>query len=138
MVHIRRGDYQDLPNYGILSGEYFTNSISNLCKRGLITSNVCWIFSDDIESVKSEFSKLDIPGFIFDFIVEPEGVDAAEVLKLMTYGQGNIISNSTFSWWAAFLNGDGAVVAPSVWMKNPPELMEILPKNWVIEESVWK
>jgi hypothetical protein len=45
----------------------------------------------------------------------------------------NIIANSTFSWWGAWLNkhNNKAVIYPSFWFKNGPDSSQIGGENWI-------
>lgn len=106
-VHIRRTDYL---NYGkrdiSLPIEYFKkrlNSITNL------ESYKVFFLSDDISYVKSTFPEQ--PNFIFsenNEIIDFQIVQNADIA---------IISNSSFSWWAAYLGKkDSLVMAPKNWL----------------------
>jgi len=106
-IHIRRGDYLKSPNHHPTQNmNYYMKAIKSMPK-----DSVFLIFSDDIEWCKSNFP--DVPEK-FKFI---EGNKDYEDLYLMAHCNNNIICNSTFSWWAAWLNNnvDKIVVAPTLW-----------------------
>jgi hypothetical protein len=136
MIHVRRGDYAKPENidFGILNSAYFACGVRQIQKALGTTENPIWVFSDDINSVRKEFSSA-LPNA--QFIVPPTGTDAAESLMLMTHGAGNVISNSTFSWWSAILSEDAVVVAPTKWFKNMPDPEALLPSHWLRQESSW-
>ena len=120
-VHIRRGDYLNLQDYhGICSIEYFKKAIE------IIGGSKFIFLSDDMDWVKQNFIGDD---FIFsDF--KDEILD----FTLMTKCHNNIISNSSFSWWGAYLNKNynKLVIAPSKWFgpNGPKDTQDILPKEW--------
>lgn len=106
-IHVRRGDYLKFPDHHpTQSMNYYMKAIKKMPK-----DSVFLIFSDDIEWCKQNFP--DMPEK-FRFI---EGNKDYEDLYLMSHCKNNIICNSTFSWWGAWLNGnsDKTVVAPSKW-----------------------
>lgn len=106
-IHVRRGDYLNLPNHHpTQSMNYYMKAIKKMPK-----DSVFLIFSDDIEWCKSNFPNLPEK---FKFI---EGNKDYEDLYLMSACKNNIICNSTFSWWGAWLNknSEKTVVAPNLW-----------------------
>lgn len=136
MVHIRRGDYAkpENSNFGMLAVEYYLDSLERLKNMGLGGSPI-WIFSDELESVAKEFGeRLGSAQFIYP---APEA-SAEETMLLMSKGVANIISNSTFSWWAAMLGAPRFVIAPETWFKDMADPKDLIPPNWLRQESVWK
>jgi len=106
-IHVRRGDYLKSPNHHpTQSMNYYMKAIKKMPK-----DSVFLIFSDDIEWCKSNFP--DLPEK-FKFI---EGNKDYEDLYLMSHCKNNIICNSSFSWWGAWLNRnlEKTVIAPSLW-----------------------
>ena len=127
IVHIRLGDYLKEKSFGVPSKEYFAkalNALWNKEKHGKI-----WLFSDRpteaMEMFPHEFSS-------YVRLVEGAEMTSAENLQLMRHGHGYVISNSTFSWWGAFLtfNKDAKVVAPFPWFTNIREPLDLLPPQW--------
>lgn len=101
-LHVRRGDYLKYPEvYPILGVDYYTKALEHIGK----VDNIL-VFSDDIEWCKDNFSKK----FIF-----VENISDWESLYLMSLCSYNIIANSSFSWWGAYLNPKDIVVAPKNW-----------------------
>jgi hypothetical protein len=106
-IHVRRGDYLKSPDYHPTQNmNYYMKAIKKIPKDSIFL-----IFSDDIQWCKENFP--DLPEkFIFI-----EGNKDYEDLFMMSHCKNNIICNSTFSWWAAWLNNnkEKIVIAPSVW-----------------------
>lgn len=104
-VHIRRTDYLKHQNiYYKLDLSWYENAFK------IFNDNNFLIFSDDIQWCKNNFKKSNI---IFSELKNP-----AEDLYAMTLGNGLIIANSTFSWWAAYLSNNIEIVYPKAWMKT--------------------
>lgn len=119
-VHVRRGDYvtDSGANYlmGVLPIEYYHNAINYIQKK--VSNPSFYFFSDDLDWVKKNI-KTNAPAYFVD-----GNVDYAD-LDLMRHCNHNIIANSTFSWWGAFLN------------RNPNKIV-IAPKQWSPREDVNK
>jgi hypothetical protein len=86
------------------------------------------VLSNDLEWAKDNI-KFD-EGVYVDWNT---GSDSYRDMQLMTHCNSNIIANSSFSWWGAWLNNheDKIVVAPSVWL-NGVETPDIYANNWII------
>lgn len=130
-VHIRRGDYVkqgwDLPL------KYYKLAIKRIdCAED---SSHLFFFSDEIEWVKKNIRCILPDSFSLenvDYIDNNSNHDAHEDLRLMRSCTHNIISNSTFSWWGAWLNRNDqkTVLAPAYWLRNRVEDLDIIPKRW--------
>ncbi|MBD8348141.1 alpha-1,2-fucosyltransferase [Dysgonomonas sp. HGC4] len=112
-VHIRRGDYSSSNLFCILDQAYYLEAISKV--RECIDNPIFYIFSDDIDFVKKSFQNENVR--IIDI---NHGSDSYMDLYLMSQCQHNIIANSTFSWWAAYLNAnlDKMIIAPQKWYQE--------------------
>lgn len=115
-VHIRRGDYlspQFAPIYGgICTDEYYQSAMDYLRER--LGNCTFYLFTNDREWGKS-MEKDDLK------LVDCADAQQAYVdLALMSVCKHNIIANSSFSWWGAWLNSnpDKLVVAPSRWLNH--------------------
>lgn len=111
-LHIRRTDYLSLSNYYyILDESYYNKALSYFNKDIKIA-----IFSDDIEWCKSNIKNKNIY-----FIEESPIVD----LRIMSICENNIIANSTFSFWGAYLNENKKkkVICPRNWFKEEYSLL---------------
>ena len=133
-VHIRRGDYLSKKIFEkdiTLPINYYKNSIDYIKKK--IPNPNFFIFSDDIMWVKNVFKK-ELP---FIYIVDNSKYKNSPKIDffLMSICKHNIIANSTYSWWAAWLNKNKSkiIIAPKDWkdksliLKNKIQI----PKSWV-------
>ena len=131
-IHIRRGDYISDKSansvHGTCESAYFINALSHLEKSHLLSSaSVLFVFSDDIEWCQDNLSFGYQTVFVKGNSARPE-VD----IHLMSKCKHQIISNSTFSWWGAWLNTNPnkCVVAPLQWFKKSHDSNDIVPEKW--------
>jgi hypothetical protein len=123
-IHVRRGDVardaKTNPYYGICTPEYYTKAIN--CVRAKYPNLRFFVFSDDIDWVKQN---IPLPRTDSEtvFVSRPEITDYEELI-LMSQCSHNIIANSSFSWWAAWLN------------QNPHKTV-IAPKEWITKHKNW-
>ena len=126
-VHVRRGDYINNDNFqGICDEVYYHNSIdviSNQYKNAIFV-----VFSDDIEWCKNIFNN----NKKFIFVDWNKGSDSYFDMQLMSQCKHNIIANSTFSWWGAWLNSNPykTVIMPKKW-DNTQEKNNLIGNNWI-------
>lgn len=131
-IHVRRGDMANDINvkiHGVCSVEYYNNAIEYL-KNKLGEVNY-FIFSDDFEWCRSN---LKIDNAIF--VESDEHRIAHEDIYLMSLCDHNIIANSTFSWWGAWLNDNVSQIsiAPMEWFKDKKyqkQSQDIVPNGWI-------
>ena len=132
-VHIRRGDYANNPNtlkyHGTCSIEYYMRATKYLADK--IGTPHFFIFSDDPTWVKENI-KLAFPTTYVDHNKADKNY---EDLILMSTCKHNIIANSSFSWWGAWLNTnpDKIVVAPEKWFnstKAGTQTHDLIPETW--------
>lgn len=125
-LHVRRGDYvQDSHTnsvHGICDLDYYKRAIQYIL--GKVDNPIFFIFSDDIVWCKENFD------FLENKIFVDKTKSAIEDLELMKNCKHNIIANSTFSWWGAWLNenDDKIVVGPKIWWSSR------LDKNLALDE----
>jgi hypothetical protein len=130
-VHIRRGDFDKDPattNYhGTLDIGYYNAAIEMIISR--IPNVTFYFFSDNINWVKENFS---IPHAVF--VSGNITKNHIEDLYMMSQCRHNIIANSSFSWWGAWLNDNPGkiVIAPKKWFdKGPKDTQDLLPEKWI-------
>ena len=124
-IHVRRGDYFKHPEIGILDISYYIDAVKYINKK--IKNPIFYIFSNDIEWCKLNFDFIDNKVFICDTKTEIDD------MTLMKNCKHNIVANSSFSWWSAWLNEYKMkiVVAPKKWMVINPNNYKWSPSNWV-------
>ncbi len=133
-IHIRRGDLVTSALYsktiGVLDLDYYNKGIEAIKSR--ISDPVFYVFSDDTEWCKKEL-KLSVP---FEVIGEDlSGTHASGHMYLLSACKHQIISNSTFAWWAAWLNTSmkKTVIGPKNWYRDEKLANEVLfPKDWIV------
>ena len=129
-LHVRRGDYlkdkKTIDRHGLCSQSYYQSAI-NLVLAEKPTAEF-FVFSDDAKWVRAH---LQLP--LQCTYVSANNITAEEDLVLMSGCKHQIIANSTFSWWGAWLNNnsDKIVVCPTPWFDdNSISTQDLLPTNW--------
>jgi hypothetical protein len=109
-VHVRRTDYLTDDRYGFIGMEYYRRSFNSIAEK--ISNPYFIIFSDDIDWCKKNFTDLH-PSIIFH--EEKNYKEDFHELLIMSYCKHQIIANSSFSWWAAWLNcnNNKIIIRPS-------------------------
>ena len=137
-VHIRRGDYMNLQeSFGVLSSDYYNSAINFTLENSSTQYSRILVFSDDIVLAKQLFSKLEL-SLPVQFSESPKD-SPEETLLLMSQSDALVISNSSFSWWAAQLgNKNKFVVRPSKWFRGMLDPEDLFPPEWHTQESRWE
>jgi hypothetical protein len=130
-IHIRRGDYENSVFELLSLEEYYLKAIETIKKD--IESPVFYFFTNDIEWVEKNFNLLNINKKI---ITINTGKQSYMDLILMSNCKHNIIANSSFSWWGAWLNQNAnkIVIAPKKWFKTGQYVettYDLIPKSWL-------
>lgn len=128
VIHMRFGDYRLENSFGLLTPEYYQESIRELWKSNVYKT--AWVFSDEIDEARKYLQGLDIKEIRY---IANVADSSAQTLEAMRLGKGYVIGNSSFSWWAARLsrNPGAKVIAPSPWFIGQKEPEELIPPNWV-------
>ena len=124
-IHVRRGDYIKDGIYYLLDRKYYNKAINYINKR--VSNPQFFVFSDDVTYAKKMFSEYKD----FNYVTNEKNKDY-EDMYLMSCCKHNIIANSSFSFWGAYLGvyKKKIVVAPNKicsWSKNG-----IYCNNWYI------
>ena len=128
-VHVRRGDYLKLKNiYNVLEMDYYNNAFNQFKDCNFV------VFSEDITWCKENFKNNNV--YFIENINTSIPSDVME-MYLMSLCDHNIIANSSFSWWGAWLNNNISkkVIAPLIWysdidMNNMNR--DIYCPNWIL------
>ncbi len=128
-IHIRCGDYLKKRRAEVVGSvctlDYYNAAIDVIESK--VKSPAYFIFSDDIKWARENL-KLDSAVYV-DFNA---GTYSFRDMQLMSLCKHNIIANSSFSWWGAWLNSNDQkiVVAPDIWFRNI-NMPDILPEDWI-------
>ncbi len=131
-VHVRRSDYVTNKIYfeglGALDKRYYDAAIAMIKSR--VDNLHFFVFSEDIDWCKANIQEANIT-----YVTQDNSSRSAEFdMHLMSLCKHQVISNSTFAWWGAWLSetSDSIIVAPGNWAKtdpfNPPY---IIPERWM-------
>lgn len=130
-VHVRRGDYvtNEKTNkyHGVCSVDYYKEAINIINKQ--IKNPWFVVFSNDLNWCKKH---LTVPKNSL-FISHNTKKNSFEDMRLMSLCKHNIIANSSFSWWGAWLNrnNDKIIIAPKKWFRGIKiSEVDIIPSNW--------
>lgn len=123
-LHVRRGDYLNLQDYHpTQTVDYYNNAYDfiNDLNIGVV------VVSNDINWCKENIK--------FDNITYIEGETNIVDLRIMSLCKHNIIANSSFSWWGAWLNNNKTkkVISPKKWFGSAVNLYDgdIVPEKWI-------
>jgi hypothetical protein len=129
-IHVRRGDYltdeTTLELAGIADLSYYQQAVS-LLRSGMKDPSY-YVFTDDPEWVRNNFEI----GVHFELVTANGQEKGFEDLRLLSSCKHQVISNSSFGWWGAWLNDNPGktVIAPRVWRKSGPDMYK--PENWIV------
>lgn len=129
-LHVRRGDYLLAENVGSLGNicdkRYYQKAMDVINEK--VENPVFYVFSDDI---KWTIDNIPLPGNAV-FVDWNRRQDSWQDMFLMSSCKHNIIANSSFSWWGAWLNNNEnkSVIAPALWIRNTPA-PNVAPSSWI-------
>ncbi|HUC80441.1 MAG TPA: alpha-1,2-fucosyltransferase [Flavisolibacter sp.] len=128
-VNIRRGDFVTNPTHNICGLDYYAAAEKTMLEKG--SDFHFYVFSDDVEWCKENL-QFSVPTTFVTH--EYKGNKFQDYFRLMSSCQHFIIPNSSFAWWATYLNTkqDKIVIAPSRWLNMPGFTTDdILPASWM-------
>lgn len=134
-VHIRRGDYITnsgaATNFVTCDKAYYENAIDYTLRT--VSNPEFFVFSEDFEWIKENLNFGNHPVTFIDW---NKGKDSYIDMQLMSLCKHNIIANSSFSWWGAWLNANTGkmVIAPDKWFQDEKKnalLDQFYPEGWI-------
>lgn len=126
-IHIRRGDYINAKSFvGICELDYYKKAISKI--NSTVKNPYFFIFSNDIEWCVHHLKEV-LNTDQIKFINHNIGKESFWDMYLMSICKNMIIANSTFSWWAAYINQNANVISPKKWVNRDYET-EIHLDSW--------
>jgi hypothetical protein len=132
-LHIRRGDYLSGKNAhmhgNICTGTYYDNAIKYIKER--VDKPIFFVFTDDTEWARQQYK-----GEEYTIVDQNRTDNSFRDMQLMSLCKHNIIANSSFSWWGAWLNSnqDKIVIAPPKWF-NLADTPNIWCDGWKVMEN---
>jgi len=137
-MHFRLGDYKEKRyHHAIMNYEYYENAITYIVDHSPVVSRVLYFCeSEDNEYVSGQIARLQNRFPTIEFFKVPDHSEDYEQILIMSCCNHNIIANSSFSWWGAYLNGfqEKIVCFPSVWFGegyNNYSHADMIPVDWV-------
>lgn len=129
-LHIRRGDYLSSSFMAIIDLDYYHKGIEFI--RNKVEFPILYVFTNDSNWVVNEFQ----PKLPYKIIFGNICADSYKDMLLMSLCKHNIIANSSFSWWGAWLNKyeDKLVICPQKWYltdKMNRYVSEMIPNDWI-------
>ena len=134
-ISFRRGDFLTKEWQNVCSLEYYQRAIDYI--KSIVLDPVFYVFSDELDWVRENINRgVDVQDMGFNY------ADYMQDMRLMTQCKNHIITNSTFSWWGAWLSGSKNIICPEHWL-NPNiethkkefngswvEFSHVLPESW--------
>ena len=131
-LHVRRGDYVTDPStnriHGTCSIAYYNEAVETIARK--ISGPHFFVFTDDFVWAKENL-KFDFP---ITYATGNGPENSYEDLRLMSLCKHNIVANSSFSWWGAWLNQNPAkiIIAPTHWFdRYAADTRDLLPESWI-------
>lgn len=133
-IHIRKGDYSKSSiHFNIDYADYLFKAVSFINQH--IATPMFYVFSDDMPFAKEALKKFETVFPNVSFIDWNKGNQSYMDMHLMSRCKHNIIANSTFSWWGAWLNTfkDKIIISPKEWFTvNEWNKNSIIPDSWTV------
>jgi Glycosyl transferase family 11. len=138
-LHVRRGDYVNDPKmrsiFVAFTMQYYLEAAQYIVQK--VKNPVFFVFSDDVSWVKENLHMPYDVYYVDDSVQMNQECGPKskgyEDMFLMSLCKHNIIANSSFSWWGAWLNQnpDKIVIAPQKWCNQGFDYTDIVPEDWL-------
>jgi len=128
-IHIRRSDYLKYTHkFVILTEKYYDRAVQLIKEKE--SEPIFFIFSDDITYVKKNYANIFGDTTVY---VSGKNITDYEEFWLLSKCKHNIIANSTFSWWGAWLNNNSnkMIVAPNQYRTDNKDMSGFIPSEWI-------
>jgi hypothetical protein len=127
--HIRRGDYLKDQRWNVCTIGYYQAAILKIIED--VKPTLFCVFSDDIEWCKTNIEPL-LKNIETVYVNWNSKGNAFRDMQMMSLCHHNIVANSSFSWWGAWLNehSDKIVISPSQWMQDK-WVNNPVPESWL-------
>ncbi|MDR0428165.1 MAG: alpha-1,2-fucosyltransferase, partial [Dysgonamonadaceae bacterium] len=128
-IHIRRGDYLSSSNINYVGNicniTYYIEAIKKI--EQMVENPVFFIFSNDIKWAQENLQLANV-----HYIDWNKKEDSWQDMFLMSKCKHNIIANSTFSWWRAWLNQyvEKIIISPDLFY-NGEKATDLIPESWI-------
>ncbi|MFC0876839.1 alpha-1,2-fucosyltransferase [Saccharicrinis sp. FJH2] len=121
-IHVRRGDYIKYPDsFPMCTPEYYLKGLKKLKNKISVKTEV-FVFSDEIDWCKNNLNMIENVTFV-------QNNTAYHDMMMMSFCKHNIIANSTFSWWAAWLNKNPNKIV--IYPNECDRTYSSMPKHWI-------
>lgn len=127
-VHIRRGDYLNYAYLQNICTPAYYKEAMDFFRKKFPGAAQFYVFTNDFSWAQEHFAGEDC-----HFVKGNTGADSFRDMQLMSLCRHNIVANSSFSWWGAWLNQnpEKIVIAPKRWINGPEDQREdIIPDTW--------
>ena len=135
-IHFRLGDYKKITDiHPIMPYEYYKNALQHIITNDSTISNILYFCEEeDIKEVDITVNKLKDDFYTIHFERMDNHLSDWEQMLLMSCCKNNVIANSSFSWWGAYLNSnlDKIICYPSVWFGTnvKHDTKDLFPNVW--------
>lgn len=129
-VHFRMGDYKTNTFHPIQNVEYFQNALTEIIKPNKEYKILYFCEAEDNDTILNDYiSKFECRDM---FVKVPDTISDIDQLFIMSQCDISIISNSSFSWWGAYLGKQKQMVKyPTVWTRDHNVNNDMIPENWI-------